>query len=1080
VKLLWTIIIGPLRSALQLADLITDLSDEFDLDYDESPNRTGLNPSYSLLFGRFEDLAAAERIASAIRERWGLNLIVSLRPEETSNEQDAEFNTRDFVGDLLSQYEDGVALPSLSVLIEETIRQKEGYADSIHRGVFSTFKDVEITFAIPHGISYIQNVDDIPFLKVLHNRMKRSGMIDGIIELLLHKYSVGGQEEIRGLLIPLLFAHRLHEIVQGESDSIEAIIERLNGILIFREKDNLELYRTLFVGLRGYNEHRALRIEIARRYGHLWSMDSDIECELALIAFQSGEFKSPISKLEEHGESDRWKAQLEKIRSHDRLLTEGWALPPAAPPNPLVVAGLVRYLAYTSVPHHSSGYATRTHNLLLALKEIGRNVECVTRYSYPWVDLGLKVDSMGDLDIIDEIPYHRQQADENYLKLTLEQRLQAAVDSLVAHCEKEGVPEILHAASNWMNGIVAAHAGRILGIPVIYEVRGLWELTREAKDPDFKGSEHSQMISRMEVEAARAANCVIAITEGLRQELISRGVPADRIQLAQNGVDTKRFRPIDRDMVLAEELDLPEGPVVGYVGSLVHYEGLHLLLEAVAKLRREDRWKGSVLIVGDGESRSELERLSENLGITDLCRFTGRVDFREVEQYYSLIDIAPFPRLPLKVCELVSPLKPFEAMAMGIPVIASDVAAMEEFITPNENGMLFRKGDSDSLAEVLHQMITDENLVERLGDSSRSWAKNNRKWTHSAEAIASVHDDVRISRRPTILIAGHDLKFIYEMGREFIRRGYTVLEDNWANHTGHDVQLSQRLLKAADLVICEWALGNARWYAAHIQAHQKLFFRLHLQEVDTEHLDGVDWARVNKVVFIAPHVRRKAIERFGIPTNQTTLIPNFVDTRRFDVLKSPSSDTTIGFMGLVPQRKRFDHALTVLEGVRAQRPEFELSTKGKRPEEYAWMLKRTAEMAWYQHQYNRIEQSNLLRGAIRYQGWTSSPYSWFEEIGFLLSVSDFEGSHQAVAEGAASGAIPIILRWEGADEVYPPSWCVDTLEEGIERILSFNDTLSFEERELERMNVANHIRDHFDLKIIVNRWLEMMDPHQSR
>jgi hypothetical protein len=185
-------------------------------------------------------------------------------------------------------------------------------------------------------------------------------------------------------------------------------------------------------------------------------------------------------------------------------------------------------------------------------------------------------------------------------------------------------------------------------------------------------------------------------------------------------------------------------------------------------------------------------------------------------------------------------------------------------------------------------------------------------------------------------------------------------------------------------------------------------------------------------------------------------------------------------MGIVPRRKRFDHALTVLEGVRAKRPEFELSTKGKRPEEYAWMLKRTAEMAWYQRQYDRIEQSNLLQGAIRYQGWTSSPYNWFEEIGFLLSVSDFEGSHQAVAEGAASGAIPIILRWEGADEVYPPSWCVDTIEEGIERILSFNDTLSFEERELERMNVANHIRDHFDLKIIVNRWLEMMDPHQSR
>jgi glycosyltransferase involved in cell wall biosynthesis len=693
--------------------------------------------------------------------------------------------------------------------------------------------------------------------------------------------------------------------------------------------------------------------------------------------------------------------------------------------------------------------------------------------------LKMDADSVEKLDVIDGISYHRQPSEGSYLNWTLEQRLLAGVESLVSHCENEGIPEVLHAASNWMNGLTAVHAGRILGVPVVYEIRGLWELTRTAKDPGFEDSEHFQMISRMEVEVAMAANRVIAITEGLRAELIERGVPAKKIRLAQNGVDTERFQPLQRDMELAEELGIPDGPVIGYVGSLVHYEGLHLLLEAVSQLRSEGKWKGSVLIVGDGECRGELEMLAKNLDIADICLFTGRVDFREVERYYSLIDIAPFPRLPLKVCELVSPLKPFEAMAMGKTVIASDVAAMKEFIISEDNGVLFEKGSVDSLAEVLGRIIEDDRLREKLAASSRQWVIDNRTWRQTAEAIARVHDEVRPKRQTTILIAGHDLKFIYEMGREFIRRGYTVLEDNWDNHTRHDVELSKRLLKAADFVVCEWALGNARWYAEHIQSHQKLFFRLHLQEVDTEHLDDVNWNRVNKVVFIAPHVHRKAIERFGIPRERTILIPNFVDTRRFDVPKTAASSTTIGFMGIVPKRKRFDLALTVLEGVRAQHPEFKLSTKGKRPEEYAWMVKRTKEMAWYQHEFRRIEQSSLLRSAIRYQGWTPSPYSWFGDIGFLLSVSDFEGSHQAVAEGAASGAIPIILRWEGADEVYPPSWCVDTIEEGIERILDFNERLSFEERELARMKVADHIRENFDLKIIANRWLEMMDANQS-
>lgn len=1073
-KLYWTIVIGPLQDALQLADLITDLGDVFDNDYDESPNGVGLNPTYSLLFGKFEERVEAERIASLIKKQFGLDSIVSLHDRNVDVGDNHKFSTPNFIEKIYSQYIEGVSLPSIYFLIDEGIKEYPSNTDAIRRGIFSKFKDVEIGFAIPFGLDYIRNVDDIRFLKVLLTRMKRNGMYNEVIELLLHKYNIEGQEEIRDILLPMLFEHRLHEIVQDETDSIEMIIERLAEILNDSVMTDIELFQILFIGLRGRNEYKDLRIEIAKRYGKMWSPDSDIECELALIEFQSGDIRGPIAKLEKYGNSERWKKHLDKMQSHRILLDEGWVFPPRAPNNPHAIPGLVRYLAYTSVPYHTSGYATRTHNLLRALHELECNVECVTRYSYPWVDFKLEGDAVESMDVIDGIPYHRQSNDVNFLSWTLEKRLQVAIESLVEHCEKEGVPELLHAASNWMNGLTAIHAGRILGIPVVYEVRGLWELTRVAKDPNFEDSEHFQMIARMELEVAMAADSVIAITDGLRSELIERGVDENKINVAPNGVDPKRFQHLDKDRELADELGLPDGPVVGYVGSLVRYEGLHLLLEAVSKLSRNEQWKGSVLIVGDGECRNELEILAKELNIAEICYFTGKVDFRDVDRYYSLIDIAPFPRLPLKVCELVSPLKPFEAMAMGTPVITSDVAAMKEFITPNENGLLFRKGDADSLAEVLSNIISSPNLIEKIGSTSRKWVTDNRTWIHTAQAITSIHNSVKMVRRPTILIAGHDLKFIYEMGREFVRRGYVVLEDKWNNHTSHDVSHSQKVLAASDVVICEWALGNTKWYSENVKSHQRLYIRFHRQEIDTDFPFNIQWNAVNNIVFIAPLIEREAIEKFAIPKEKSIYIPNAVDTLNFDLPKSASSQRTLGLMGMVPKMKRFDRALDILSIINSQGGNFNLRVKGKMPEDYDWMKQRKDEMEWYEHQLSRIENESELSGRVHFDGWGNDVEKWLSNVGYILSVSDFEGSHQAVAEGVASGAIPIIIKWKGADEVYPRKWCVNTIEKGAEKILSFSSESTFEEREMERIKIVNNIRENFDLTIIVERWLTMM------
>ena len=196
-----------------------------------------------------------------IKKQFGFDSIVSLHDGNVDVGASHNFSTPNFIEKIYSQYIEGVSLPSIYILIDEAIKQNSSNADAIRRGIFSKFKDVEIGFAIPFGLDYIRNVDDVRFLKVLQTRMKRNGMYNELIELLLHKYNIEGQEEIRDFLLPMLFEHRIHEIVQDEGDSIEVIIERLAEILNNSVLTDVELYQILFIGLRGHNEYKSLRIQ---------------------------------------------------------------------------------------------------------------------------------------------------------------------------------------------------------------------------------------------------------------------------------------------------------------------------------------------------------------------------------------------------------------------------------------------------------------------------------------------------------------------------------------------------------------------------------------------------------------------------------------------------------------------------------------------------------------------------------------------------------------------------------------------------------------------------------------------------
>lgn len=430
------------------------------------------------------------------------------------------------------------------------------------------------------------------------------------------------------------------------------------------------------------------------------------------------------------------------IRNSD-MARDGFPFPEARPtPEFDPRRNHVLYLLHNALPYHSGGYATRTHGLLTELNRMGWDVDGVTRLGYPY-DMP-KMADLPDLpprEVVGEVGYHhlltgRQIEKKNPMFDYTERYMDALLP--LARAER---PAILHGASNHWNGLAAVKTARTLGIRSVYEVRGLWEVTRGSRDPEWGRSDQYRYIARMEADAARGADRVLAITGALKAELIDRGVDEDTITLVPNGVDTERFVPIPRHEELAAQLGVTGKTVIGYVGTIADYEGLGLLTTAARELRltREDF---HVLIVGDGAMLEDLQAQVAAEGLGDVVTFTGRVPHEDVERYYSIIDITPFPRLPLPVCEMVSPLKPFEAMAMGKAVVASDVAALAEIVTPGQNGLLHEKGSEESLIEQLTTLLDDPELAGRLGGQARQWVVEHRDWRQLARTIAGVYEEL--------------------------------------------------------------------------------------------------------------------------------------------------------------------------------------------------------------------------------------------------------------------------------------------------------------------------------------------------
>lgn len=412
----------------------------------------------------------------------------------------------------------------------------------------------------------------------------------------------------------------------------------------------------------------------------------------------------------------------------------------AEAPDPVVpVPGRLLYLLHHSRPYLTNGYATRGHGIATGMQEAGIDLVCLTRPGFP-------VDIVKNLP--DEIPASETIEGITYLR-DLEPRRsgpgrsRSYLKDAAAQIEKrlrEIRPQAVMVASNYVSALPAVLAARRCGLPVAYEVRGFWEITKVSRDPAYveKLTYHAEMA--LDAAAAAACDHVFTLATPMRDELVRRGVPGDLISLLPNSCDPQHFTPLARADELAAAWNIPgDIPVIGYIGSFVQYEGLDDLTHACARLRREGHEFRLVLVGGKegGAVEAEIDDIAESSGLGDWLITPGRVPHEEVDAWYSLIDIAPFPRKPQRVTEMVTPLKPLEAMAMEKAVVMSSVRAMAEMVEDGRTGLVFEKGSVDDLTAKLASLISDTELCRNMGQNARQYILTERTWRHMGERVKS-------------------------------------------------------------------------------------------------------------------------------------------------------------------------------------------------------------------------------------------------------------------------------------------------------------------------------------------------------
>ncbi|RJQ23915.1 glycosyltransferase [Candidatus Parcubacteria bacterium] len=378
-----------------------------------------------------------------------------------------------------------------------------------------------------------------------------------------------------------------------------------------------------------------------------------------------------------------------------------------------------------------SGYASRAHYIIQHQKQLGLT---------PFVLTSFRHQSATEEDVLEGEKYFRMPSPkQNFLF-----RLPVLKEILEVHfiskrieeiVKKEGI-DILHAHSPAILGLAASKAGKRMRIKVVYEIRAFWEDAAAASHKYSENSLKYKLVKSLETHVCKKVDQVVTIAEGLRNDLIERGLSAGKIHIVPNGVDHLKFLPTPINTALANKLGAAGKTVIGYIGTFFDFEGIDNLIEVMFSVAR-DKPESFFLLVGGGETETVVREKFKIQNLPNVC-YAGRVPHKEVLDYYSLIDIFVYPRKSSRVTELTTPLKPLEALAMGKAVICSSVGGLIELVG-KDNALFFPPGNKEKLKKCIVDLFENAELRAEFGEKGKAMVLRERAWSQIAKKYVEIY-----------------------------------------------------------------------------------------------------------------------------------------------------------------------------------------------------------------------------------------------------------------------------------------------------------------------------------------------------
>jgi glycosyltransferase involved in cell wall biosynthesis len=562
----------------------------------------------------------------------------------------------------------------------------------------------------------------------------------------------------------------------------------------------------------------------------------------------------------------------------------------------------------------------------------------------------------------------------------------------------------------------------------------------------------------------------LAQTEEIRMDLIERhNVPLEKISLTPPMIPTPESLDLER-------LNYSEGLLkIGYAGKIAPEWGVRELITIAERAQKKDL-QVEVHIIGDKIHRNTPTYPTFHEDMKILLSSGGNIVWhggltrKDTLKLMSTMDICwGYRSKVLEDNTLELSTKTLEYLSLGLPTIISrnsinerlcgidysyfidtDLDVFEQTFSIIEE---CRKSPPDR--EQLQRLVNDYS-IEKIGE------------LYISPLIQSI-EQCFVEKRRRIVINGHDLKFISEFESHLKKIGHSVRRDFWKWGEVESLIRSKSLSKWGEIIFSEWGLANAAWYSQQISSNQSHFVRVHLQEINErarKFPPKINLDSVNKIIFVSDYVKATAIKLFDWPEDLCTVIHNYVNVELFDAEKRKDAEFTLAIVGIVPQRKRLDRAVDLVRSLRMRDKRWKLVIKGKLPHKYAFMHApgRKQELSYYDEQYERFEADHHLKDSVIFESYTPSLANWYRGIGYILSPSDFESFHYSVAEGVASGCVPIIWPWAGAEEFYPVEWIGQTHFELVEMVLDSH------RKELERIEENKKmISERYSLEYIFSK-----------